>query len=125
MRPKLPNQKQKQTPKQQLGKAGEQRAIEFLLHKGYSILDTNFSMKFGEIDIIAQDRDEIVFVEVKTRTESYGIHPSEAVDSRKLERIFQTGAYYLQWHNLNADYRCDIITLLPETIEHFENVSLE
>lgn len=115
----------KLSPKQKLGKAGEQRAVEFLLNKGYVILATNFKLKFGEIDVIAQDGDEIVFVEVKTRTESYGIHPSEAVDYKKLERIFQTGQYFLEWKNLNNDFRCDILTLMPESIEHFENVTLE
>lgn len=111
------------TLKQQLGKLGEERAVEFLLLKKYKILTTNYKKKFGEIDIIALDHHEVVFVEVKTRSGDYSIHPSEAVDSKKLERIFQTGAQFLLEQKIKADFRCDIITLLPDSIEHFQNVS--
>jgi putative endonuclease len=113
------------TPKQRLGSFGEHRAAEFLRRKNYSILALNYKRKFGEIDIIAKDKNEIVFVEVKTRTGQYNIHPSEAVDWKKLNKIFRTGILFLQEHHISADFRCDVIALLPDSIEHFENVTLE
>lgn len=114
-----------QTPKQLLGKAGEQKATKFLQSRGYRIHTVNFHSKFGEIDIIAQEGREIVFVEVKTRTHSDVIHPSEAVDEAKINRIIQTGIQYLEQNNINLDFRCDIVTILPNSIEHFENVTFE
>ncbi len=69
-----------------MGRAGEKRAVVFLKKKGFKILKTNYKTVFGEIDIIAQDKDTIVFIEVKTRTsDNYGV-PSEAVDKRKQEK---------------------------------------
>lgn len=69
--------------KQQRGKIGEDMATEYLNKKGYKILERNFECRQGEIDIIALDKDEIVFVEVKTRTsKKYGL-AAEAVDENK------------------------------------------
>lgn len=77
-----------------LGKLGEDCAVRLLKEKGYKILERNFRTKFGEIDIISQDKDTLVFVEVKTRsTTKYGL-PSEAVDLRRIERIKNTGMHY-------------------------------
>ena len=67
----------------ELGKEGETRAVEFLWKKGYRILERNFRTKRGEIDIIARNRKEIIFVEVKTRKNlDYGF-PSESVNDNK------------------------------------------
>lgn len=77
-----------------LGKIGEQRAVEYLQKKGYKILQQNFSCKLGEIDIIVQDKDCLVFVEVKTRwSNKYGL-PEEAVTANKLKSIIKTGEYF-------------------------------
>lgn len=112
-------------PNQLLGQQGEQQAIQFLQHKKYKILEKNFRALGCEIDIIAQDKGEIVFVEVKTRTQLYGIHPSEAVTVDKLDHIFKAGIEYLRQKRMTADFRCDVIAISANTIEHFENVSLD
>jgi putative endonuclease len=112
------------TPKQLLGKQGEERAVEYLRQKHYQILCVNYRSKSVEADIIARDNSELVFVEVKTRTKSYGIHPSEAVDYKKMANVFQAGMAYMREHHLRMDFRCDIVSVMPNTIEHFENVSL-
>lgn len=74
--------------KDDLGRAGEQRAVEHLLDLGYTILDRNWRCAQGELDIVALRGGCLAFVEVKTRrSERYG-HPFEAVDARKRRRMW-------------------------------------
>lgn len=96
-----------------IGKYGEDLAVEFLENLGYEIIEKNFMCKIGEIDIIAKDRDEIVFIEVKTRnTLLYG-NPIEAVDKRKRKHIYKTAEYYLLINDLLDSYvRIDIIEII-------------
>lgn len=106
------------------GTWGEQRARAFLVEKGWPILATNFRFSHGEIDIVAQDGEVIVFVEVKTRsTDEFG-HPSQAVTHKKLQSLTQTAIAFLKQRHLTNDFRFDIISVLPDQIEHFENVTL-
>ena len=110
-----------------IGKLGEDEATKFLEQKGYKILDRNFSCKRGEIDIIALDKDEIVFVEIKSRTNNeYGL-PSEAVTLKKLNHILKTAEYYLYIRNLEKEpVRIDAVEvfLYGDTIRinHLKNV---
>ena len=77
------------------GNLGEKFAQRLIKAKGYKILTTNFRSKFGEIDIIAQKNDFLVFIEVKTRwSNKYG-KPEEAVTSKKLWKIKKTAEYFL------------------------------
>ena len=93
-----------------LGKNGEKVALEYLEEQGYLILEKNFSCRQGEIDIIARDKDYIVFFEIKSRTSrKYGL-PSEAVTKEKIKHILKTASYYLYKHHLeNANTRVDVI----------------
>lgn len=95
---------------QKVGRFGEDEAVKYLKQKGYKILDRNFSCKRGEIDIIALDKDEIVFIEIKARISlKYGL-PSEAVTKNKLKHIYKTAEYYLYTRNLlNENTRIDVI----------------
>lgn len=95
---------------QKIGKFGEDEAVKYLEQKEYKILDRNFSCKRGEIDIIALDKDEIVFIEIKARISlKYGL-PSEAVTKNKLKHIYKTAEYYLYTRNLlNENTRIDVI----------------
>ena len=68
------------------GKRSEIIAADFLKEKGYKILETNYKNVVGEIDIIAQDKDCIVFVEVKARLSQKFGHPLDAIDERKQEK---------------------------------------
>ena len=110
-----------------LGNAGEDLACRYLEKNGYKILERNkHYSRFCEIDIIAQYKSKIVFVEVKTRkTNAYGT-PMEAITHTKYENIKKGVQYYLAEHKIK-DYRIDVvgITLKPEIkIEHLKNVSL-
>ena len=72
-----------------IGKSGEDRACRFLKRKGYKIVDRNYFSRFGEIDIIAQNKEYLVFVEVKTRSNFFWGYPAEAVDKEKFKHNFK------------------------------------
>lgn len=77
------------------GKYGEQIAKEFLIKNKYKIIEQNYKNHYGEIDIIAKYKKEIIFIEVKTRTNyKYG-RPIQAIDKYKLQHIINTAKYYL------------------------------
>ena len=109
----------------QLGQNGEDIAEKFLTKQGYKILERNrhFS-RYCEIDIIAQFKKKIIFVEVKTRrTNSFG-SPLEAITKRKYENIKTGVLSYLKEHKIK-DYQIDAIgiTMEPEPeIKHLKNV---
>ena len=95
---------------QEIGKLGEDIAVNYLKQKGYKILDRNFECRQGELDIIALDKKEIVFIEVKTRTSNRYGYPSEAVNKIKQKHMLQTIKYYLYTRNLNDEFvRIDVI----------------
>lgn len=107
------------------GKKGEALAKTFLINKGYTIVETNYKNKIGEIDIIAKLNDIIIFVEVKTRTNlNYG-YAFEAVDQRKQRKIINTSLVYIKYKNLNNhQFRYDIIEVYLANkliINHIEN----
>lgn len=104
---------------------GENLAIEYLTDKGYVILETNYRNRIGEVDIIAYDKDVLVFVEVKTRLgNNYG-YAFESVDSRKQKKIANTSLMYLQKSRMSdVQVRYDVIEVYPmeeEKVNHFEN----
>ena len=109
------------------GKFGEDEAAKYLENKGYKILDRNFYCKRGEIDIIALDKKEIVFIEIKSRTNGeYGL-PSEAVTKEKIKHILKTAEYYLYIRNLeNEPVRIDVIEIFIQNrqikINHLKQV---
>lgn len=81
--------------KQETGRSGEEIASKYLEREGYKILDRNFNCHQGEIDIIAKDKNEIVFIEVKTRTnKKYGF-ASEAVNENKQKHLLSAIKYYI------------------------------
>lgn len=104
------------------GTIGEIDAVSFLKQKKYRILETNYKNKIGEIDIIAEYDKKIIFVEVKRRsTLAYG-RPSEAVDSRKQNKIKKVAEIYLMMKNKYfSDVRFDVIEIVDKEITHLEN----
>lgn len=105
------------------GKIGEDRAVEYLKNKGYEILQRNFHSRFGEIDIIAQLKECIVFLEVKTRKSTVYGRPCEFVTPKKMEKIIKTAMIYLG--NRDVEMRFDVIEVYMNNgiceIEHIEN----
>lgn len=93
-----------------MGLWGEDKAVEFLKAKNYTILARNYHSRFGEIDIIARKQNTIIFVEVKTRKNTAFGFPAEFVDYKKQQKIMKTAQLYIN-DNFNAefDYRFDII----------------
>ncbi len=113
-----------------LGKIGEKAAVVYLKRLGYIILCTNFTnttgKRLGEIDIIAKDGLDLVFVEVKTRKTSKNnilIIPEENINSSKLYKLKKITNYYLKINNLwDYPYRFDAISLLYNENEKIFNV---
>jgi putative endonuclease len=95
-----------------LGRTGERLAAEELMRCGYQILERNFFCRYGEIDLIAEDKDDLVFVEVKTRRgNAYGL-PEEAVTVRKQQKLIQTAACYLDLHSCaDRSWRIDVVAV--------------
>lgn len=114
--------------RQILGAWGESRAADFLQQQGLTLLGKNFRTAAGEIDLIAQDGDELVFVEVKTRSSADFGYPEEAVTETKIEHLLEASESYLLEHLEVQSWRLDVIAIqgkpgedTPE-IEWFKDV---
>lgn len=97
---------------QTLGKFGEEKACNYLEKNNYKIIERNFRCKQGEIDIIAKDlaKNELVFVEVKTRLSFNFGRPAQSVNILKQKHILNVSKYYLFKHSIkNSFIRFDII----------------
>ena len=101
---------------------GEARAKEYLLKQGYKILETNYKTKIGELDLVAETGNTIVFVEVKARNSvRFGL-PREAVTPHKQNRIRQLAMQYARTKKLlNRPLRFDVIELLGDELTHIPN----
>ncbi len=98
--------------KHKIGKIGENLACEYLMNNGYQILERNFESRQGEIDIVALDKNEVVFIEVKTRTNNKYGTPVEAVDENKQNHLIRTIEYYIYKRNLHDKFiRIDVIEI--------------
>lgn len=113
-------------PASNTGKEGEKLAAEYLQEKDYQIVEKNYRYKRGEIDLIVQKDNLLVFVEVKARTNAGYGHPEEAVNVKKEEMIIKTADQYLIEKNWQGLIRFDIISIFfgkassPEVV-HFED----
>ena len=101
----------------------EMHAAQYLANQGYTILDINYQCHIGEIDIIAQDGDTLVFVEVKYRKDVSAGCPEEAVTFAKQKKISKVALYYLatELHRTDIDSRFDVIAIQGEDVRHYEN----
>ena len=114
---------------QELGKKGEECATKFLNCIGYKIIERNFRCRQGEIDIIAKDKNEYVFIEVKTRSNIKFGRPSEAVNYLKRQHIFKVANYFLYKYGLQkCSVRFDVVEVLFHNnrfyINHLKNVAI-
>lgn len=91
-----------------LGKKGEQMVADYLKGKGAVILKRNFSDRYGEVDIIAEDDENIIFVEVKTRNENAVVSGLEAVDAGKMKRTKNAAENFVRRLNTDLPPRIDI-----------------
>lgn len=114
------------------GRLGEVEACQYLKQKNYKIITTNFRTRAGEIDIIAQKDDKLIFVEVKARIGDIKGKPYESVTYWKLNHLKKAVYFYLIKNNLlNGKLRLDVISIefFPDKtikkLQHFENVELD
>lgn len=105
------------------GKAGEKIAVDYLIEKGYKILDVNWRFDHKEIDIIACTDKEIIFVEVKSRKNiTFGL-PEEAITAIKENNLIEAAEAYLEQNDIQLDARFDVITLINNrVVHHYEGV---
>jgi putative endonuclease len=108
-------------PKDELGRAGEQVAAEYLERAGLRILDRNWRSADGEIDIVAAERRVLVVCEVKTRSDTRFGTPLEAISRHKRARLRRLAAQWLVAHGVLFDeVRIDVIGLLKDKAGEFQ-----
>jgi len=116
--------------RREVGILGEKIAVDYLSKQGYRVMETNFRCREGEIDIVAEKDDFLVFVEVRTRRSTSFVTPEESVTPSKIERLITLGQTYIESHqDLPPSWRIDVVAveLTPEArvsrIELFKNVT--
>ena len=101
------------TKRQKCGEQGEALAVKRLKKAGYRIIETNYRTRLGEIDIIAKDKDTLVFIEVKTRTSVHFGSPKLAITPKKQKKISMAALYYLKTTDQStARARFDVVTII-------------
>ena len=102
----------KPTPRQGLGRTGERLAAEALISNGYSILERNFRCRLGEIDLVAEEEQDLVFVEVKARRGIASGLPEDALTIRKRRKLIEVASYYLDLHACSdRSWRIDVVAV--------------
>ena len=108
-----------------LGNKGEMLASRYLLDKGYAVLHYNWRSGHKEIDLIAKERDVLVFVEVKSRTNEHYGNAYDAVTDEKMRLLISAAEAYIMKYKVDLKFRFDIITVVgncePYRIEHIED----
>lgn len=112
--------------KRQIGSYYEQLAKGYLEAKGYHILEANYRIRLGEIDLIARDKEYTVFIEIKYKRSSRHGYPRESVGYAKQQKILQVAAYYMMCRGLtDTPARFDVVELMDGTITHLENAFMK
>lgn len=100
------------------GRKGETIAVTFLKKTGYQIVETNYRCPLGEIDIIARDQDELVFIEVKTRKSTALGYPEQAVGVTKQKKMSRLALWYLERNKMHdAKARFDVVAVMMSQSE--------
>lgn len=113
------------TEKQDIGQEGEEWAVAFLEKKGFKILERNYRAGQSEIDMIAMDKDCLVFVEVRLRKNSDYGYPEQSLSKAKINAIKRGAQVYMDKRNWLGDLRFDMIAIVKQPdfeITHFEDV---
>ena len=112
------------------GSLGESIAKKHLKRKGYEILKQNYKNKYAEIDLIARDKDSLVFVEVRTRVgEKFGT-PEESINRNKLNKLVKNAEAYINFRNYKGKYRIDAVCIVlyenkkPRRVSHYKSITL-
>lgn len=109
----------------ELGKKGEQLAVDFLLKNSYDIIERNYRFDKAEVDIIAKKEDVLAIIEVKTRSSTDFGNPQDFVKPKQIQRLVKAVDEYVLVNSLDLEVRFDIIAIVKEgdtfNIEHLEN----
>jgi putative endonuclease len=107
------SQNESHLKRKELGDLGEEFASHFLKKNNYTILERNYWCNIGEIDIIAQEKDTIVFVEVKSQYSYVNIRPERKIDTRKKKKLISLSKHYIRKKlPPNSKFRIDIIIVI-------------
>jgi putative endonuclease len=114
--------------RKQLGDLGEKESLKLLENKGYKLLEKNFRCNLGEVDLIMKKDEELVFVEVRSRTGTAFGEPYETVNITKQNKLYRLAEYYLNYKNLHdLSCRFDVLSVVITSdgtvrkMEHIEN----
>lgn len=118
---------------QKVGQIGEDVAVKFLMKHSYRIIDRNFTQKCGELDIVAENKGKVHFIEVKTVSCESFYRPEENVSPRKLKRMTRAIQIYIAQKrvSLETDWQIDVITVIlnhrnrTAKVEVLENIIIE
>lgn len=112
--------------RKELGQRGEEVAALYLRRKGYKIVEQNYrSSRLGEIDLIAREGKDLVFVEVKTRSSLGFGEPEEAVNYQKQKRMIKLAHYYLLNQKLDqVSCRFDVVSIIIDQGGKIKNIKL-
>jgi len=109
----------------ELGKKGEQLAVDFLLKDNYEIIERNYRFEKAEVDIIAQKKDILAIVEVKTRSTTEFGNPQDFVKPKQINNLVKAVNEYVTSNDLDVEVRFDVIAIVKEKdgfkIEHLED----
>lgn len=111
----------------ELGRRGEDEAVRYLRKLGYRIVGRRVRILRGDIDIVALDGRTVVFVEVRSRSDTEHGHPAETVGWQKQRRIAELAAAYIRRHRLeDQSVRIDVVAVTfqpagPPVVEHYQN----
>ena len=112
----------------EIGRLGETFAREYLRRNGYKIIEQNYRNRYGEIDLVVQKKDVLVFVEVRTKIgEQFGT-PEETLNWKKLQKVKRNASSYVARSKWNKLYRVDGICIVLDEqhtiqrFEHYENI---
>ena len=109
----------------ELGKIGEELARKYIIGKGYKIRECNWRFGKNEIDIIAETKEYLVVIEVKTRSSEFVAEAQSTVTKKKQKFLINATQFYLTSRNIEKETRFDIITIIKSNnkydIEHMEN----
>ena len=111
------------------GQLGEKIAKEYLEKKGYKIIDQNYRTKFAEIDLIAKKGEELIFIEIRTKTSNLFGSPEESLNPRKLRKLFFSAKSYASRIGWSGPFRIDAVCVVldqtnntVEKINHYQNI---
>ena len=109
----------------ELGKLGEDLAVDYLLEHGYTILDRNYRFEKAEVDILSQKGNTLIVVEVKTRSSADFGNPQDFVTPKQIKQLVKAVDQYINNNDLNVEVRFDIIAIIKQgatfDIEHIKD----